>query len=130
MAFRNLWIILLVVVFISNCRQVELNDKLNASSASQQQDADLSMLTLQDGTLSPSFTPGTTIYTALVKGSSFTIIPTAKQADAKVTVNGVPFESESPAPSFPIPSNLHIQVVAQDGVTKKPAQASSSTPIA
>ncbi len=85
-------------------------------------DATLAHLTLSAGTLSPSFDPATTGYTALVDlgTTSITVTPTADELDAAITVNGVAVTSGSPSASIPLsvgPNTITIGVTAKDGIT-------------
>ncbi|WP_439541629.1 cadherin-like beta sandwich domain-containing protein [Hyphomicrobium sp.] len=86
--------------------------------------ADLSSLSLSQGSLSPAFRSGTTSYTASVANSvtSFTIKPMVDDAGATVTVNGSSVASGSP--SGPISLNvgantIPIVVTASDHTTTK-----------
>ena len=86
-------------------------------------DATLVSLTLSSGTLSPTFAPGTTGYTASVSNgiSSITVTPTVNQPNATVKVNGtaVASGSASGAISLSVGSNTITTIVtAQDGSTK------------
>ncbi|WP_167434103.1 cadherin-like beta sandwich domain-containing protein [Paenibacillus silvae] len=89
------------------------------------QDADLSGLSLSSGTLSPTFTAGTTSYTANVANSvsSLTITPTVNDSNAVVQVNGTPVASgmSSGAIDLHTGSNnlITVNVTANDGVTTK-----------
>ncbi len=85
-------------------------------------DATLSALSLSTGTLSPTFTSGTTSYTATVANSvtSITVMPTRTQANATITVNGTSVNSGSAsgAISLTVGSNtITVIVTAQDGTT-------------
>ena len=86
--------------------------------------ADLSALTLSQGTLSPAFSPSTTSYSASVAHSvtSITVTPAMASIGATATVNGTPVASGSP--SGPISLNVGansvpIVVTASDGTTTK-----------
>ena len=91
--------------------------------------ADLSALTLSNGTLSPAFAIVTTAYTAGVSGAtaSITVTPTAAQANAtiEVQVNGGTYlsvisGSASGALALNVGVNMvNVRVTAQDGVTQK-----------
>jgi len=86
-------------------------------------DATLSALTISNGTLSPSFSSGTTAYTNSVGNlvSSVTITPTSNESHATITVNGAPVISgyASSAVSLSVGSNtITVIVTAQDGTTK------------
>lgn len=85
-------------------------------------DAKLSGLNLNQGTLSPTFTSGTTSYTASVGNSvtSLTLTPTTDQGNAMVTVNGSPVSSGSASSSIPLNvgrNTISVIVTAQDGTT-------------
>ncbi len=82
----------------------------------------LAGLTLNNGSISPSFTPGTGSYTANVGNSvsSVTLTPATADSTETITINGVsvPFGSSSTA----IPLNIGLNtistlVTAQDGTT-------------
>jgi hypothetical protein len=84
--------------------------------------ADLSDLTLSDGTLNPAFAPNVTSYTADVgyETTTITVTPTLADANATATVNGAMVASGSA--SGPITLNLgantiSVVVTAEDGVT-------------
>ncbi len=85
-------------------------------------DAALSGLSLSSGTLSPTFSSGTSAYTAGVGNAttSITVTPTVNEANATVTVDGVATTSGSA--SAPITLNvganaIPIVVTAQDATT-------------
>ena len=91
--------------------------------------ADLSNLTLSDGTLTPAFTSGNTSYTASVPNStsSMTVTPTASDpatATIQVRVNGGSYSTvASGSPSGPLALNvgsntIDVLVTAQDSSTK------------
>ncbi|WP_207429040.1 YDG domain-containing protein [Pedobacter sp. SYSU D00535] len=86
-------------------------------------DANLSALTISSGTLSPSFTSGTTAYTATVGNAvtSIDVTPTLSDATATVTVNGSPVSSgNAKAVSLSVGSNtISTVVTAEDGTTTK-----------
>ena len=84
--------------------------------------ATLSGLTLSTGTLSPTFAPATTSYTASVLNAttSITVTPTRTQADATITVNGtaVTSGSASSAISLNVGANtITVVGTAQNGTT-------------
>ncbi|QQE79989.1 cadherin-like beta sandwich domain-containing protein [Alicyclobacillus sp. SO9] len=86
--------------------------------------ANLSGLTLSNGSLSPTFASGTTSYTASVANSvsSITVTPTVSDNTAAVTVNGKSLTSGSASGpvALTVGSNtISIVVTAQDGVTQK-----------
>jgi hypothetical protein len=92
-----------------------------ASAASG--NADLSGLTLSNGTLSPAFASSTTSYSAGVRNgvSTITVTPTVSDSGAAVTVNGTPVTSGTPsgAISLGVGSNtVTVVVTAQDGTPK------------
>ncbi|WP_028548043.1 cadherin-like beta sandwich domain-containing protein [Paenibacillus sp. UNC451MF] len=85
--------------------------------------ADLSSLTLSNGTLSPVFASGTTAYSANVATavSSITVTANIYDKNATMTVNGSPVISgqASGAINLQIGSNtINVVVTAQDGTTK------------
>jgi gliding motility-associated-like protein len=93
---------------------------VNRTSAST--NANLSALVPSAGTLSPVFASGTTTYTALVSNAttSITLIPTAADATATVTVNGnsVTSGSVSGAIALNVGANVINTIIkAQDGIT-------------
>jgi gliding motility-associated-like protein len=82
--------------------------------------ATLSNLTISSGTLSPNFNSAVTSYAASVTNatSSVTLTPTATDANATITVNGIAVASGSPSGSIPLQvgSNVvTVVVTAQDG---------------
>lgn len=86
--------------------------------------ADLSALSLSNGTLAPAFAAGTISYTASVGNgtTSLTVTPTVADATASVTVNGVATTSgnASGAIALAVGANTITTVVtAQDGTTTK-----------
>ncbi len=99
-----------------------LSNQVTVGPASN--DANLSDLTLSQGTLSPTFSSSTTSYTANVLNgvTSLTVTPTASQAGSTITVNGSPVTSGSS--SSPIALNVGANTVltvtlAQDASTTK-----------
>jgi gliding motility-associated-like protein len=87
-------------------------------------DANLSGLSLSAGTLSPSFSAGTIIYTASVANanSTITVTPTKNNANASIKVNNVAVNSGSASGniSLNVGDNIITTVVtAQDGSTTK-----------
>jgi len=87
-------------------------------------DATLSNLTLNAGTLKPSFSPGVTAYTCNLANSvqSVTIVPGMNDPAATVLVNGtaVATGTASGAIALNVGANsIYVAVTAQDGVTKK-----------
>lgn len=85
--------------------------------------ANLSQLSLSNGTLSPTFISTTTTYTATASQSQITVTPTLSDAMAAVKVNGTAVANG--AASLPIPLNLgsvtpiEVVVTAQNGTTTK-----------
>ncbi|MFJ5714065.1 beta strand repeat-containing protein [Neobacillus sp. NPDC093127] len=85
--------------------------------------ADLSNLTISNGTLSPDFNSGTTSYTVSVPNDvkNMAFIPTVSGDFAKVTVNGRGVESGSASNPINLgtgDNTITIVVTAQDGTTK------------
>ncbi|TYQ15366.1 UNVERIFIED_CONTAM: Ca2+-binding RTX toxin-like protein [Acetivibrio alkalicellulosi] len=86
--------------------------------------ANLSELSLSNGTLSPEFASGTTSYTASVANvvSSITVTPTKEEANASIKVNDVVVTSgqASGAINLNVGENtITVVVTAQDGTTLK-----------
>ena len=87
-------------------------------------DATLASLDISSGTLSPSFDPSKTIYTANVgySVSDVTITPTVNEAGATVKVNGTAVASGSASDSIALipgsSTKINIVVTAKDGVMK------------
>jgi hypothetical protein len=91
-----------------------------AVSIAPSADATLSNLTIGQGTLSPSFSPGTTSYADSVANSisNLVIMPTATQASSTITVDGntVSSGSSSGSISLNVGSNtITIAVTAPNG---------------
>ena len=86
--------------------------------------ANLSNLVLSSGTLSPSFDPAVTSYTASVSNSttSITVTPTVQEPNATVTVNGMSVPSGTPSGPINLnvgPNIINVVVTAQDSTTMK-----------
>lgn len=86
--------------------------------------ADLSNLAVSAGTLTPAFSPDTTVYTVDVDNlqASITVTPTALEAGATITVNGSAVVSGSPSSPIALSAginNIIIVVTASDTVTTK-----------
>jgi uncharacterized delta-60 repeat protein len=91
--------------------------------------ADLSNLTVRNGTLSPTFASGTTAYTASVSNASTPITVTPRRAQANATIEArvnagtyaaVTSGSASAALPLNVGSNtVDVRVTAQDGITQK-----------
>ncbi len=95
-----------------------------ASVTTVSTNADLSDLTLSQGTLTPGFASATLSYTASVpfSATSITATPTAADANAVITVNGNSVASGMPSGSIALAvgSNMiNTVVTAQDGTTMK-----------
>lgn len=94
----------------------------SASTASS--DATLSGLSLSSGTLSPSFSPAASSYSAPVdySVSSLTVTPVLSESHATVTVNGSAVTSGSASQSISLVAgslaNISVIVTAQDGSTR------------
>jgi hypothetical protein len=84
-------------------------------------DSALAGLGLSSGTLNPSFTPGTTEYTASLDydTDSITVTPTVDYPDSTVTVNGTAVTSGSASGSIALTagttSEINVMVTAKDG---------------
>ncbi len=86
--------------------------------------ANLTNLTLSNGSLTPVFASGTTNYTASVGNliTAITLTPTTSSPAATVTVNGVTVASGSPSAAIPLlvgANTITTIVTAQDGTTTK-----------
>ncbi|PIF29864.1 gliding motility-associated-like protein [Flavobacterium sp. 9] len=84
--------------------------------------ATLSNLTISQGTLTPVFATGTTIYTATVANAvtSLTVTPATTDPNAVVKVDGVTVASGSPSGAIALavgPNIITTVVTAQDGTT-------------
>jgi hypothetical protein len=80
----------------------------------------LAGLALSGGTLSPSFDPGTTDYTATMTSATTTLTPTLSDSTATVAVNGIPVASGAESAVIPLTpgdNTLTTVVTAQDGST-------------
>lgn len=87
-------------------------------------DATLSGLSVSSGSLTPSFSSGTTSYTQSVTNgiSSITVTPTASQTGASITVNGSPVGSGTASGSINLnvgSNTITIVVTASDSSTTK-----------
>lgn len=92
--------------------------------AAASMNADLSNLTLSDGTLTPAFDSGMTDYTASVPNStsSMTVTPTAADAASTIMVNGNAVASGMASGAIALmvgPNAITTVVTAQDGTTMK-----------
>lgn len=97
---------------------------INVTRAVASTDANLSNFTTSAGTLSPTFSSGTTSYTASVANNvtSLTVTPTTSSANSTVTVNGTTVTSGSTSGSIPLAvgnNTISTVVTAQDGSTTK-----------
>ncbi len=86
--------------------------------------ANLLSLELSAGALTPAFDSGTGTYTTYVSNSTanLTLVPTAADATAAVTVNGAPVASGSASPAMPLNTGgntITIVVTAPDGRTTR-----------
>ena len=87
--------------------------------------ATLSGLSISAGALSPSFSAGTTSYTASVANnvSSIAVTPVLTDPNATVTVNGTPVGSGSSSPAINLTAgattNIGVVVTAQDATTTR-----------
>ena len=85
--------------------------------------ADLSLLTISPGTLTPAFAAATTSYTVDVASdvASVRVTPTTDDTDATVTVNGTAVDSGSASDAVALvsvhPVTITVQVTAQDKTT-------------
>ncbi|WP_374948969.1 cadherin-like beta sandwich domain-containing protein [Mucilaginibacter sp.] len=97
------------------------NYALNITRAGSS-DATLSNLSTDQGTISPTFTPGTLDYTTTVYNGAITVTPTVNNSGATVKVNGQVVAPGSTSGSISLqngPNQVPVTVTAQDGVTVK-----------
>ncbi len=92
--------------------------------ASPSSDSTLSNLTLNNGTLSPTFDSNTTDYTSSVSNaiSEITVTPTSADGNATITVNGVAVNSGETSGNIALnvgANTLTIIVTAEDAITTK-----------
>ena len=85
-------------------------------------DAKLSNLVVSLGTLTPAFSSVITTYTDSVDNSvtSITVTPTANQANATITVNGIAVKSRSMSGAISLnagSNTIIVLVTAEDGTT-------------
>ncbi|MCI8210507.1 hypothetical protein AUC61_13280 [Pseudomonas sp. S25] len=85
-------------------------------------DATLSNLIASSGTLSPSFSSGTSTYSVAVASnvSSITFTPTASDSNATITVNGITVASGATSPAISLTTGqntISVTGTAQDGST-------------
>lgn len=96
---------------------------VTVSRAAPSTNANLSNLTISQGTLTPAFAAGTTAYTATVGNAvtSVNVTPTVADSTATVTVNGAAATSGSPKTvNLNVGINpINVVVMAQDGATQK-----------
>lgn len=97
---------------------------INVTRAAASTNANLSNLTLSQGTLSPTFASATTSYTANVANNvtSLTVTPTNANSNATVTVNGTTVTSGNASGSIALAvgnNTITTRVTAQDGSTIK-----------
>ncbi len=95
--------------------------------------ADLSALTLSNGTLTPDFASATTTYTAAIPPgtSSMTVTPTKAQSGATITVNGNAVTSGNASGSIALSlgdNPITIVVTAEDTVTTKTYSITANVP--
>jgi len=84
--------------------------------------ADLSNLRINDGPISPSFSAGTTDYTASVLYgiTAVRVVPVTADSHATVTVNGSTVASGALSPAFPLMvGDNTISVIVRNGTTAK-----------
>ena len=113
-----------VVVTAQNSSTKTYTITVTRAPSGASSDANLANLTISNGTLSPSFSAGTTSYTdSVVSGtSSVTVTPTYNESHATITVNGSPVISGSASGSInlnPGSNTITVIVTAQDGSTTK-----------
>nr|WP_281272182.1 cadherin-like beta sandwich domain-containing protein [Paenibacillus flagellatus] len=113
-----------VTVKVTALDGTEKTYKVTVTREAASSNADLSNLTLSQGTLTPTFLSGTTSYTATVTNSVYSLTVTATVYDpmATVTVNGTPVTSGTASQAIPLnvgSNKIEVTVTAEDGLTKK-----------
>ncbi|MCB1062373.1 MAG: cadherin-like beta sandwich domain-containing protein [Verrucomicrobiae bacterium] len=100
---------------------------LGAFEYQQSSNADLTSVTLSDGTLSPSFDNGTTSYTAVVVAdvTELTLTPTAVDSATSILVGGDPVISGNPSAAQPVA--LGETVITMDVTSEDGSQSRSFT---
>jgi uncharacterized repeat protein (TIGR02543 family) len=96
-------------------------------------DSSLTALTLSAGTIAPTFSSGTTSYTAIVSNAttSITVTPTRNESNATISIGGVSVTSGSASGSISLnvgENVISILVTAQDGSTTTYAVTVSRMP--
>jgi hypothetical protein len=109
-----------LIALLANCCAGQVNRGAHGNSAN----ADLSSLVLSLGTLSPSFSPAVTVYSVSVADSvsSVTVTPTAADAGASITVQGLGVVSGLPSGSITLvlgDNSITVVVTAVNGTTTK-----------
>lgn len=94
-----------------------------STSSTPNNQANLSDLALSAGALNPAFDANATTYNTMFIGdSSVTVIPTAADSRATITVNGTQVVSGQASPAISLPAGsttIIVQVRAADGSTTK-----------
>ena len=106
------FIVAAIVLVLSGCKNVLGPNGDNGASTN----ADLSALTVSSGTLSPSFSPGTTAYSVSVAHGVDSITVSGTAADGNASVSYQPAQPASLAVGA---NEITVTVTAQDGVTTK-----------
>ncbi|WP_276499474.1 cadherin-like beta sandwich domain-containing protein [Pontibacter litorisediminis] len=118
-----------VTFFFSGLWKLNLdNIRVGPAGPVLSSNANLAALSLDAGTLSPAFAPGTTAYSATVanQASSLSVFPTKADANAtiKVRINNGAFtlvSSGTASPALPLNvggNQLDVQLTAQDGTVR------------
>jgi sugar lactone lactonase YvrE len=98
------------------------NSRIRKITSAVSSDAALSGLTISSGTLTPAFAANTLSYSANAVNSvdSITVIPTARESHAAVTVNGMPLSSGQAVIHLSLGiTPVTITVTAEDGTTTR-----------
>ena len=104
--------------------QVVQSTTFSVTGVTPVSNADLSNLTISSGSLSPTFSPGTTSYSVSVANSvsSVTVTPTKAHAGAIIMVNGTVVSSGTSSGAISLSvgaNNISMVVTAEDGITTK-----------
>ena len=100
------------------------NFTLTAAQVQASNNANLSGLSINSGTLSPAFSSNTTAYTATVANqvTELEVTPSAADAGAVIRVNGTTVNPQSPSQTIGLnvgENNIAIGVTAENGTTTK-----------
>jgi alpha-tubulin suppressor-like RCC1 family protein len=107
--------------FIDLAKGSSANHAMALAAVPISNDSSLSSLESVSGTLSPTFAPGTTTYTASIPNAetTVTVTPTVSDAKSTVTVNGTSVGTGTASAAIPFTAEtITIVVTAEDRTTK------------